>query len=260
MDPQAAHIRTLLQSARRVIGLRVSYKDFHGQLALPDDLQWHSDPACRSHVETSRHAICHEFCTEGILQRISSQVEGMQETCPHGHTELVVPVYVGVALAGVLYAGPMWTGDGSSPHAALVTSTDGQWRSDRLAMLRSLAADIAHHLQRPASSDRNAQLIVQYIEGHLSQPIALADLARVINRSPSRTGHFVREQFQKTVPQLIQEFRLTRAARLLLERQLPVGRIALSVGIEDQGYFTRLFRKKFGLSPSQFRHERSRGV
>ena len=254
----------MLLAARRVMGLRVSYKDFHGQLALPDDLQWHSDPACRSHVGTERHITCHAFCTEGVLQRIAGHNAGMQETCPHGHTELVVPVFVGVALAGVLYAGPMWLADdgsdGDAPHAALVVAPDAQWRSDRLAMLRALAADIVHHLQRPAITDRNAQLIVDYIEGHLSQPIALADLAQAINRSPSRTGHFIREQFQQTVPQLIQEFRLTRAARLLLERQLPISRIALSVGIADQGYFTRLFRKKFGISPSHFRQERSRGV
>jgi len=48
-------------------------------------------------------------------------------------------------------------------------------------------------------------------------------------------------------------YRLNRAKELLVTTELPVGEIARSVGYEDALYFSRIFKKRLGISPSKVR-------
>lgn len=49
--------------------------------------------------------------------------------------------------------------------------------------------------------------------------------------------------------------RIQRSKRLLSETRQSVIDVAATVGIEDQSYFSRLFKKETGLTPSAFRKE-----
>ena len=58
--------------------------------------------------------------------------------------------------------------------------------------------------------------------------------------------------------QYLLEFRLVRARSLLVETEFSIKEIATQTGFEDEFYFSRLFRQKLNLTPSQWRN-RSRG-
>ena len=62
--------------------------------------------------------------------------------------------------------------------------------------------------------------------------------------------------FHQTPIQFLQECRLAAARRLLVATDEPVTSICLAVGFESLGSFSWLFRKRFGLSPRQFRLQR----
>ena len=49
------------------------------------------------------------------------------------------------------------------------------------------------------------------------------------------------------------DYRLDRASQLLRHSTLSVGAVAASVGFSDPFYFSRLFRRRMGLSPSDYR-------
>ena len=51
----------------------------------------------------------------------------------------------------------------------------------------------------------------------------------------------------------LMDVRLERAARLLVETDLPVATVATRVGFRDASYFARQFRRCTGLSPRQYR-------
>jgi AraC-like DNA-binding protein len=53
--------------------------------------------------------------------------------------------------------------------------------------------------------------------------------------------------------QYLLELRLVRARSLLAETELSVKEIASQTGFEDELYFSRLFRQKLNLTPSQWR-------
>ena len=46
--------------------------------------------------------------------------------------------------------------------------------------------------------------------------------------------------------------KLSRAKKLLVSTQRPVGDIAMECGFADFSYFSRLFKKEFGITPSRF--------
>lgn len=55
---------------------------------------------------------------------------------------------------------------------------------------------------------------------------------------------------------LLIEIRLQHAARLLRSTDLPVKQLAAQIGYDSRSYFSRAFKKLFGLSPAGYRHKR----
>jgi AraC-like DNA-binding protein len=55
--------------------------------------------------------------------------------------------------------------------------------------------------------------------------------------------------------EFINNIRLQKAAKLILAKADTVSQIGYSVGFNDQSYFAKRFRKKFGKSPSEFSNQ-----
>lgn len=96
-----------------------------------------------------------------------------------------------------------------------------------------------------------------YIESHLGEPFALADVARVSGLS---RFHLART-FAATVGQPVLAFvrarRLSEAARLLAGGAPDILQVALSCGYGSHEAFTRAFRDQFGLTPDDLRARRT---
>ena len=107
---------------------------------------------------------------------------------------------------------------------------------------------------RPES--RKAE-IRRYIRYNAAQRIALADLARELHLSPSRTSHAVRDLFGKSFRDLLRDERIQRAKYLLQSTDYPVGQIARQVGMPDEYHFNRTFKACVGTPPGRFRKETS---
>ena len=57
----------------------------------------------------------------------------------------------------------------------------------------------------------------------------------------------------------LNEIRLSHAVQLLETTDRPIAEVGETVGLEDPAYFSRLFRRQYGLSPIRYR-ERERGI
>ena len=66
-------------------------------------------------------------------------------------------------------------------------------------------------------------------------------------------SRLVKKSTGRSVGAWIDIVRIQRAKRLLSETRLPIIDIAATTGIEDQSYFSRIFKKETGLTPSAFR-------
>ncbi len=91
-----------------------------------------------------------------------------------------------------------------------------------------------------------------YIEEHFCEAVSAKELSRMC--SMSETG--LRRKFREYLGQPPLDYqtglRIRRARELLLERKFNVGEVSRLVGFEDVNYFSRLFKKRVGVSPTEY--------
>jgi AraC family transcriptional regulator, transcriptional activator of pobA len=93
----------------------------------------------------------------------------------------------------------------------------------------------------------------ELVEKHYRRLHSPADYADLLNTTPKSLGRSVKTHLGKTLTELIQERVLNHAKWELLHTLRPVKEIAREVGYDDELYFSRLFKKATGQSPTEFR-------
>lgn len=95
-----------------------------------------------------------------------------------------------------------------------------------------------------------------FITEHLEQNHSLADIAEHIHISPSRLAHLFSEQVGTSIIKWREEQRMIKAQHLLHTSAAPIYAISRQLGYDDPLYFSRLFKRYTGLTPSEFRNSR----
>lgn len=123
-----------------------------------------------------------------------------------------------------------------------------------LALLGNLVA--GPHRQTEESAEHPQQLHVQkvmaFLEGHLGDPLTLADLCRVCNVSARTLQTSFQMVLNRTPVQAVQELRLSRLRELLLQRH-DVASACELVGLAASGRMAANYKRMFGELPSQTR-------
>lgn len=107
--------------------------------------------------------------------------------------------------------------------------------------------------------DPLANKLAQYIEANLRDDLSVSSLCDRFHISANRLYNTFRKNFDRTVSDYITDQRLKRAKEMLTDSDEPVYIIAESVGISNYTYFCKLFKKRSGCTPVQFRND-SKGV
>lgn len=101
-----------------------------------------------------------------------------------------------------------------------------------------------------------AEQVVEYLERHYTEEINFNDLAGEFFLAPNYLYRKFKEKKQMTVMQYLEEIRMKKAEELLKTTSYNVTDIAVQTGYADPNYFTRIFKKKFGITPREFRNNR----
>ena len=115
----------------------------------------------------------------------------------------------------------------------------------------------------PAGSNSLAPWLLQaddMIRELYASSIALSGVARAVGVAPATLARSYRSAFRVTVGERIRQLRLERAVRELIESEEPLSSVALRAGFYDQSHFTNLFRRRFGVTPAQYRLAANRRV
>lgn len=93
---------------------------------------------------------------------------------------------------------------------------------------------------------------LQFIHRNMANPIAVEALADMEHLSPSRYRTVFRTCMGTSPSEYIISLRMQRACELMEHFDMSIAEVALSVGYGDPLYFSRLFKKKLGISPSAY--------
>jgi AraC-like DNA-binding protein len=119
---------------------------------------------------------------------------------------------------------------------------------------------ISRHLNKTEGTAipfRDLRAPIDYICQHFASNISVDSLAAACNISVSALERRFRKHLNKTPHEYINDVRLDTAQQILLETDKPIGAIALETGFSDHSHFSRSFTRKFGMTPSRHRQERS---
>ncbi|WP_309118516.1 AraC family transcriptional regulator [Paenibacillus sp.] len=107
----------------------------------------------------------------------------------------------------------------------------------------------------PRQQDRTmtARRLYGYMERNYDKKLTLQSLSELFNISSRHLNRLIRRQYGKSVVDVLHDIRIGRAKRLLLDTDEKVISIAALVGYEDSSFFTRLFQRHVGCSPSRYR-------
>lgn len=117
----------------------------------------------------------------------------------------------------------------------------------------------AHASEQPdaiEAEQENAflQKVNRVMEANLENyDFSVNQLAQALFLSPSSFFRKLKALTGTHPNQFIRSFRLAKAKKLLINTQLPISTIALQTGFVDPKYFSRIFKKEIGQTPTQFR-------
>ena len=131
----------------------------------------------------------------------------------------------------------------------------------RACIARAAALLQEANRERPPEATRGglapwqARRVESYVAGHLGGRIRTTDLAAVAQLSASHFTRAFKETFGETPIGYVSRQRMRYAQDLMLKSGECLSQIALTCGHCDQSHFTRVFRRKVGMSPRAWRRQ-----
>ena len=121
-------------------------------------------------------------------------------------------------------------------------------------ILRLLARlEAALSVERPVSRGPHAAAVEAAVRRMGWSEVRPGRVAGALGRSLDHLNRQLQAERGVTVGGFLQEMRLARAQELLRETDIGIGAVGDAIGMPDQNYFARWFRKKTGQSPTRWR-------
>lgn len=84
--------------------------------------------------------------------------------------------------------------------------------------------------------------------------LGAAFIAEMLKLSPIYIGKVFNEYFKMSLPEYVTDVRMSKAVEWLKNSKLSINQVMLRVGIDNQSYFYKLFKKRFGATPRDYIH------
>ena len=150
-------------------------------------------------------------------------------------------------------ANPSYRDDSSAQEFSFFAKTNSRDELEKYFLERSVECAAAVALAKDSGENPIVQKARKFIDANLSDLPSLEGLADILGVSPFYLSKLFREQTGETYINYVTSARLEKAKRLLSDGGLIIKEISVSVGYADQNYFSKLFRQKYGETPSEYR-------
>lgn len=147
-------------------------------------------------------------------------------------------------------SGDFWAKYGGDPYKQIESLTSGAKLAEYVNGLRG------YLLERLAGAGDESLLIIkakQYIQAHYMEELSLKTVAEYLGLSPNYFSRLFSKATDMTFIDYVIEQRIEKAKELLRDSSMKVGEIAERIGYDNPHYFSRIFRKVTGYSPSEFK-------
>lgn len=118
------------------------------------------------------------------------------------------------------------------------------------------------HIRQDPKSDSRAAMdrTKSYIEAHFRESMTIEQLARMAEISPKYYVSLFKKTYGKTAIDYLTEVRVNMAKQLMLQTDVRLKDVAYQVGYNDEFYFSRMFKKEVGVSPTVYLKNRRQRI
>lgn len=100
---------------------------------------------------------------------------------------------------------------------------------------------------------RVAAKIYNYVRGHYMEEISMQDAARAMNYSDTYFCRLFKQCFDQNFTAYLTNLRMNEAKKLLQNKEANIKDVSSKVGYSDSKYFAKVFKRMFGMLPSEYR-------
>ncbi len=100
---------------------------------------------------------------------------------------------------------------------------------------------------------RRIEKAFEFMKDNYEKEISLTEIAKIVNMSVVSFSRFIKKRTGKTFIDSLNDIRLGHTSRLLIDTRLSIAEISYRCGYNNMSYFNRVFKKKHGYTPKEFR-------
>jgi transcriptional regulator GlxA family with amidase domain len=116
-----------------------------------------------------------------------------------------------------------------------------------------ILSDLSFTPEHFTYNSRRVERTFEYLNKNFDKNITLAEVSRLANMSDVSFSRFFRQRTGNTFIDSLTEIRLGHATRLLIESTNSIAEVAYHCGFNNISNFNRIFKKKKGCTPREFR-------
>lgn len=127
--------------------------------------------------------------------------------------------------------------------------------------IQKLEAAVSDITMLPKPNDENIipviddeiDRIIQYIYSNFDKKLTLTVLSEEFHLTSVYLSHFIKKETGYTFLEILNTVRMYYAAKYLKETKMKNGEICERIGVSDERYFGQLFKKRYGMTPYEYR-------
>jgi AraC-like DNA-binding protein len=120
---------------------------------------------------------------------------------------------------------------------------------------RTLSDDITYNTELIYNDSERVEKVAQFINANFSRTIRLAEAADLVEMAETAFSRFFKAKTGITFVDYLNDIRIGHASRLLIDTISPIAEIAQECGFTSLTNFNRIFKKRKGLVPKDFREK-----
>ena len=128
------------------------------------------------------------------------------------------------------------------------------WKEERLCELINTAIENVRSMQKTDSIVHSQKDVIKdYIDRNYKKDISAKDVAGILGYSDVYFSKVFKQLFDDNFINYLTKIRIDRAKVLLKDVSFNIKEVGKSVGYADSNYFTKVFKRSIGMSPSEYR-------
>lgn len=261
-------IISMLSELHNISGFRISLHgmDFEEIAAYPE----RALPFCRYvHSCKGEHGKCLKSDAEAC-KRVRKSENAFIYKCRYGLTEVICPLHTLGSPSGYLMMGQARDESVSDEHLSSTLNLlgAGERAEELLKSVPSISAKKTASFAKimticaeymtlinalPGNKPSTAELTRLYIYENFREKITMRDICTALGRTKSAICPAFKEKYGITVMDYLTELRIEEAKKMLMQTDMTVSEISDETGFSDTSYFSKVFLKAVGVSPTHYR-------